>query len=47
VDELRSLFGLRYRLAHARPYLEAERGDLAVDDMDDEHLLVLRTGEMF
>ncbi|NIH86020.1 DUF433 domain-containing protein [Amycolatopsis granulosa] len=51
VEELRSVFDLRYPLAHARPYLEAERGDLAVRgeglaDMDDEHLLIVRTGEM-
>jgi uncharacterized protein (DUF433 family) len=45
VEGLRVIFGVRYPLAHLRPYLAAERGELAVDrqgiDPNDEPGLML------
>lgn len=49
VDRLREIFQVSYPLAHLRPYLATEQGDLALDvqgvDPDDEGLIVIRTGQ--
>lgn len=51
VQELRVIFDMEYPLAHLRPYLEAEAGELAIDrhmvDPDDgPGLMVLRTRQL-
>jgi uncharacterized protein (DUF433 family) len=49
VSRLRAEFGIAYPLAHLRPYLAAESGELAIEatrlDGEDEGLLVVRTGQ--
>ena len=50
VGRLRDIFRVEYPLAHLRPYLAAERGDLAIDAQglahDDDGLMVIRTGQL-
>jgi uncharacterized protein (DUF433 family) len=51
VGDLREMFQVAYPLAHLRPYLGAENGDLAiarqsVDPSDEEGLMILRTKQL-
>ena len=51
VSGLREMFNVAYPLAHLRPYLAAESGELALDRQrldpsDDEGLMILRTKQL-
>lgn len=51
VQSLRDMFGVVYPLAHLRPYLAAEGGELAidlhgVDPCDEPSLMILRTKQL-
>ena len=50
VGRLRQMFGVAYPLAHLRPYIAAENGELAIDakrlSPDEEGLLVVTTGQL-
>jgi uncharacterized protein (DUF433 family)/transposase len=50
VERLREMFDVAYPLAHLRPYLAADQGELAIDsaglDSSDDGMLVIRTGQL-